>query len=207
MKVSSYQKLGFSPDQAVVAAKAAVHNCHMEKVRVAWSNCKPAPCLSLTRSARHFLGIALLYSFSAVCLATDLPIPEVAMTKESVITFLNRFEEIAGSKKFDLIDDLIHDDAVFRFNDGDFAGKQAIRGAFEKTWEGSAKVEGERFYLTDIQVLMTDAKSAAATYTYNWEGSVAGQSFQIRGRGTRVLVVEDGKLQIILEHLSANPKQ
>ncbi len=133
--------------------------------------------------------------------------PEVAMTKESVVQFLNRFEELGESKNFDLIADMIHDEAIFRFNDGDFVGKQAIRGAFEKTWAGSANVERERFYLTDIQVLTTDAKSATATYTYHWEGAVAGQSFQIRGRGTRVLVVDHGQLQIILEHLSAFPNQ
>ena len=130
-----------------------------------------------------------------------------AITEKSVVLFLNRFENIAGAKEFDLIEDMIHDDAVFRFNDGDFVGKQAIRGAFEKTWAGSAKVEGERFYLTDIQVVTSNASSAAATYTYNWEGSVSGHAFQIQGRGTRVIVLEQGRMQIILEHLSANPGQ
>jgi len=132
---------------------------------------------------------------------------EAAITEESVVLFLNRFEDIAGAKKFDLIEDMIHDDGVFRFNDGDFVGKQAIRGAFEKTWAGSAKVESERFYLTDIQVVTSNASSATATYTYNWEGSVSGQTFQIKGRGTRVIVLEQGRMQIILEHLSANPGQ
>jgi ketosteroid isomerase-like protein len=81
-----------------------------------------------------------------------------------------------------------------------------VRGAFEKTWTGSANAKKERFYLTDIQVLTVDARSAAATYTYHWEGSMDGRPFRIQGRGTRVLVVDNGRLQIIHEHLSRHPK-
>ena len=130
---------------------------------------------------------------------------EVALTQDSVVQFLNRFEEIAEKENFDLVQNMIHDNAVFRFNDGDFVGKQAVRGAFEKTWKGSANVRKERFYLTDIQVLAVDARSAAATCTYHWESSVDGRSFRVQGRGTRVLVVENGQLQIIHEHLSRFP--
>ncbi len=128
------------------------------------------------------------------------------LTNDSVRQFLNHFEEIAAKENFDLIDDMVHDRAFFRFNDGDFKGRAAVRGAFEKTWKGSANVRKERFYLTDIEVLSVDAHSATATYTYNWEGSMDGQSFRIQGRGTRVLIVEDGRIQIIHEHLSRFPK-
>ena len=129
------------------------------------------------------------------------------VTKDAVVQFLNRFEELAERENFDLIQNMVHDNAYFRFNDGDFVGKQAVRGAFEKTWTGSTNVKKERFYLTDIQVLTVDGKSATATYTYNWEGSMDGRSFRIQGRGTRVLVVENGHLQIIHEHLSRYPRQ
>lgn len=33
-----------------------------------------------------------------------------------------------------------------------------------------------------------------------------GKSFRIQGRGTRVLVVESGRIQIIHEHLSRYPR-
>ena len=132
---------------------------------------------------------------------------QIVLSKDSVVQFLNRFEALAEKEDFDAIQDLIHERAFFRFNDGDFKGREAVRGAFEKTWKGSADVKKERFYLTDIEVLSVDAASATATYTYNWEGSMEGRSFRIQGRGTRVLVVEDGRLQIIHEHLSRYPKE
>jgi len=80
-----------------------------------------------------------------------------------------------------------------------------VRGAFENTWKGSANIRKERLYLTDIQVLTIDATSATATYTYNWEGNMADESFRVQGRGTQVLVVANGRLQIIHEHLSRYP--
>lgn len=132
--------------------------------------------------------------------------PEIVLTGDAVLQFLHQFEEIAAKEDFDLVAPMVHAHAYFRFNDGDFKGQAAVRGAFEKTWKGSANVRKERFYLTDIEVLSVDARSATATYTYNWEGSMDGQSFRIQGRGTRVIVVEDGRIQVIHEHLSRFPK-
>jgi ketosteroid isomerase-like protein len=127
------------------------------------------------------------------------------VTAESVINFLNHFEEVAMKEDFSLLEDMIDDRAYFRFNDGDFIGRQAIRAVFEKTWKGDPTVKKARFYLSDIVVLTTDTASATATYTYNWEGSQGSQSFKIQGRGTRVLVHEGGKFRIIHEHLSRRP--
>jgi ketosteroid isomerase-like protein len=132
-------------------------------------------------------------------------VKQEVISKESVVRFLDRFEEVAGAEDFSLIQDMIHEHAVFRFNDGDFVGRKAIQAVFEKTWKGSAGVKKERFYLSDIVVLSVDRASAAATYTYNWEGSQEGRPFRIQGRGTRVLVLEQGRFQIVHEHLSRFP--
>ena len=124
---------------------------------------------------------------------------------DSVVRFLNRFEELAEKEDFSLIKDMIDENAYFRFNDGDFIGRQAIQSVFEKTWRGDPTVKKVRFYLSDIVVLSTDRSTATATYTYNWEGSQAGRAFTIRGRGTRVLVLEKDQFRIIHEHLSRFP--
>lgn len=128
------------------------------------------------------------------------------ISAETVLQFLNRFEEIAEKEDFSLIRDMIHERAFFRFNDGDFVGRDAVQAAFEKTWKSGSDVKKERFYLTDIVVLSTDLASATATYTYNWEGAQDGNQFSIRGRGSRVIVEEAGRLQIIHEHLSPYPR-
>jgi ketosteroid isomerase-like protein len=129
-----------------------------------------------------------------------------AISETSVVNFLHQFDELANKKNFSLISDMIHEHAFFRFNDGDFVGRQAVKGAFERTWQSSSNVQNERFFLTDIVVLSSDVASATATYTYNWEGVREGRQIRIQGRGTRVLVRQQGRLQIIHEHLSHFPK-
>jgi Domain of unknown function (DUF4440) len=129
------------------------------------------------------------------------------MSEEFVIDFLNHFEALARKQNFDLVADMVHERAIFRFNDGDFVGRPAIRAAFEKTWASSSGTpEQEKFYLSDIVVVATDTSSAVATYNWNWEGISQGKSFRIQGRGTRVLVREGDRCQIIHEHLSRMPK-
>jgi ketosteroid isomerase-like protein len=131
---------------------------------------------------------------------------QTPITAESVVRFLNHFEEVAMKEDFNLLRDMIDERAYFRFNDGDFVGHPAIQAVFEKTWRGDPAVRKARFYLSDIVVLTTDRSSATATYTYNWEGSQSGREFKIQGRGTRVLVVEAGKFRIVHEHLSRFPR-
>ncbi len=129
------------------------------------------------------------------------------MSHQAVIDFLNHFEALARKKNFDLVSDMVHERAIFRFNDGDFIGRRAIRAAFEKTWASSSGApEEEKFFLSDIVVVATDTHSAAATYNWNWEGVSQGKSFRIQGRGTRVLVREGDRWQIMHEHLSRMPK-
>jgi hypothetical protein len=108
---------------------------------------------------------------------------------ESVTRFLVDFERLAEQEDFSLISEYIDERAYFRFNDGDFIGREAIRAVFEKTWRGDPSVKRARFYLTDIVVLTVDNRTASATYTWNWEGSQGDKQFAIRGRGTRVLVL------------------
>jgi ketosteroid isomerase-like protein len=146
---------------------------------------------------------------SAAVGATQVQEPlrmQASLTVESVVQFLNHFEEVAMKEDFGLLRDMIDERAYFRFNDGDFVGRQAIQAVFEKTWRGDPTVKKARFYLSDIVVLTTDHASATATYSYNWEGSQAGREFKIQGRGTRVLVYEGGKFRIIHEHLSRFPR-
>lgn len=127
-------------------------------------------------------------------------------TEQDVIRFLHQFEELAMREDFDLIVELIDEHAFFRFNDGDFVGRAAIRAAFEKTWRGDPTVRKARFYLSDIVVVTLDAATATATYTYNWEGAQGEKSFTIQGRGTRVLMHEAGRFRIVHEHLSRFPR-
>ncbi len=132
---------------------------------------------------------------------------ETRIAADSVIQFLHHFEALAMKEDFSLLENMIDEHAYFRFNDGDFVGRQAIQAAFEKTWRGDPTVRKSSFHLSEIVVLTTDSASASATYTYTWEGAQGGRAFKVQGRGTRVLARDDGRFRIVHEHLSRFPQR
>lgn len=122
------------------------------------------------------------------------------ITESQVLEFLNRFETAQNSEDFDRVAPMLHPDALFRFNDGDYRGLEAARGAFENTW--AHEVDDERYYLSDIEVLHVDHRSATATFRFHWSGVTANGPFEVVGRGTSVLVRHEGELKLLVEHLS-----
>lgn len=121
-------------------------------------------------------------------------------TESDVIAFLDRYEHASSTKSFANVADMIHPDALFRFNDGDYRGLQAIQIAFERTW--AYNVQDERYHLTNVEVMNRDANSAAVTFGFEWSGVGADGPFHHVGRGTMVLVRHDCRLKILVEHLS-----
>ena len=122
------------------------------------------------------------------------------IAEEQVLEFLERFEKAQGTQDFDRVAPMLHPDALFRFNDGDYRGIEAARGAFERTW--AHEIEDERYRLTDVELLHVDAGSATVTFRFHWSGVGEGGPFHIVGRGTSVLVRHDGALKLLVEHLS-----
>lgn len=129
-------------------------------------------------------------------MATDEPI-----TDAEIRDFLEKYQTAANSGDFANIREMIHPEAIFRFTEGDFIGRDPIESAFEKTW-GHNNTQDERYYLTNINVVSKDVKSATITFTFNWTGLVQGKPVHTVGRGTSVIVRNGSKLQFILEHLS-----
>jgi ketosteroid isomerase-like protein len=122
------------------------------------------------------------------------------VTESQVLAFLRQFVEASATRSFASVADMIHPDALFRFNDGDYRGLDAIRGAFESTW--ALDVKDERYDLSHIVVMSVDADSAAATFQFHWSGTGAQGTFEILGRGTSVLVRHQDRLKVMVEHLS-----
>jgi hypothetical protein len=122
------------------------------------------------------------------------------ITEATVVECLERFVAAGATRSFANVAGMIHPKALFRFNDGDYRGLEAIQGAFESTW--AHDVKDERYYLSHIEVVSVDADSAAATFRFHWSGTGIQGPFQIEGRGTSVLVRHQGKLKVMVEHLS-----
>ncbi len=123
------------------------------------------------------------------------------ITEPQILEFLDEFQAAQRSQKFANVAALIHPDALFRFNDGDYRGIAEIQQAFEKTW--AYDIEDERYETSGVEVMSRDSDSAVVTFAFRWSGKNAENgAFQIDGRGTSAIVRHEGRLKIKVEHLS-----
>lgn len=112
---------------------------------------------------------------------------------------LRQYELVANSRDFDQVAPMIADNAVYWFNDGEFEGLDAIRRAFEMTWN---TIEHERYAIEDVQWVVVGDRAAVCIYQFRSEGFVRGRPFSAIGRGTNVFALIDGRWKIVHEHLS-----
>jgi len=114
------------------------------------------------------------------------------------------YEKRSASRRFDQVEDLIADDAVFWFNDGSFSGKDSIRKAFSQTW--ALEIQDERYWLDNFRWLVKAEEFAVCTFSYHWTGVAEGKFKNLGdGRGTCVLRRLDSEWKIAHEHLSREP--
>ena len=157
--------------------------------------------LSLSGKTRRYgLGTLLAVIFTAAHTTANAGDRVEQITEQQVLDFLNGFETAQNTEDFDSVAPMLHPDALFRFNDGDYRGLEAARGAFESTW--AHDVEDEQYRLGDIEVLHTGGGSATATFRFHWSGVTANGPFEVVGRGTSVIVRHDRDLKLLVEHLS-----
>jgi ketosteroid isomerase-like protein len=112
------------------------------------------------------------------------------------------YEARINSRDFDQLVPLISEAAVFWFNDGSFAGLEAIRGAFDKTW---ALAVDERYWLEEKTWVASGEDAASCIYRFRWTAIIEGKPASGGGRGTTVLRKEGDRWKIVHEHLSREP--
>jgi len=112
---------------------------------------------------------------------------------------LQAYEDRINRHDFDLLTELIAPDATFWFSDGTHRGIEAVRAAFEATWQVMG--ESEHYWLDQLEWIAESDNAAACLYRFNWETAEASGS----GRGTTVLRRVDDRWWIANEHLSGMP--
>ncbi len=118
---------------------------------------------------------------------------------EELADFLNSYEVATNSHNFSNVAPLIVPDATYWFTDGTHVGHESIQAAFENAWN---TVKDEVYGIKDVQWIAASDTIASCVYTFTWQGLIDGKPRSGEGRGTNVLVKQDGKWQIVHEHLS-----
>jgi ketosteroid isomerase-like protein len=113
--------------------------------------------------------------------------------------FLSTYASALATQSWQAVSPLIHEDACVTFSNGHFfTGKSAVQGAFERNF---ALIQDERYSISDVHWLKKTQSFAVCLYAYHWSGLIDGEPARGSGRGTSVLVNEQGSWLLLAEHL------
>ncbi len=135
-----------------------------------------------------------LFSFLTLLLLT-LQATGAPMTPPET---LNLYVQKLNTHSWDQISPLVSDEVVLIFTEGTFVGKQAAKGAFEKTFK---LIQEEIYSLHDITWTVVTDQVATCHYEFRWKGLIQGEAMSGGGRGTTVLRKVGDQWLITHEHL------
>jgi len=108
------------------------------------------------------------------------------------------YENALETQRWENVSPLIHDHCTVTFSEGTHIGKSAVEAAFRKTFE---LIEDERYSMSDLHWIMRTDAFAVFSFTFAWSGVIRGKPASGGGRGTSVIVNQNGAWQLITEHL------
>ncbi|WP_221627095.1 nuclear transport factor 2 family protein [Pontibacter sp. Tf4] len=119
--------------------------------------------------------------------------------KQEVAAFMQRYVAATNSHNFANVQPLLQPGAVYWFNKKESRGLPEIEAGFNESWN---YLPDEVYGIENITWLSIDKRSATCIYIYTYQGTHNGKPVQGKGRGTTILVKENGNWRIAHEHLS-----
>ena len=113
--------------------------------------------------------------------------------------FLKKYESALATQDWQTIAPLVHGKACVTFSNGLFyIGKDEVQHAFEKNF---ALIQDEEYSISDTYWVNETKDYAVCLYTFHWSGLINGKSVSGSGRGTAIVVNEEGRWLLLSEHL------
>ena len=139
-----------------------------------------------------------------LCFLLSLPVLGFSVgtnpeTEQELAAFIQRYVAATNSHNFENVRPMLQPEAVYWFNKKESKGLPEIEVSFNESWK---YLPDEVYGIKDITWLSVDKRSATCIYTYTYQGTHNGKAVQGKGRGTTILVKENGNWQIAHEHLS-----
>jgi ketosteroid isomerase-like protein len=113
--------------------------------------------------------------------------------------FIRAYEHALATQDWMNVDPLIHENACVTFSNGTVhKGKPAVRKAFEGNF---SIIKDETYSISNVHWAIKDTETAVYLFEFNWSGLINDQPASGSGRGTSVLIKENDKWQLLVEHL------
>jgi Domain of unknown function (DUF4440) len=136
--------------------------------------------------------------FSALALSI-FSIPASAGTLD-VNAFVDQWEKAEVKEDYLAISNLLHPHAVYRVNDADYVGKEAIIASMKGTAEGASN---QSYVTHSRKIVFENGESGAVAFQWDWTGATPENvPFRISGRGSMMISVHEQKPRLVLLHLS-----
>jgi len=119
--------------------------------------------------------------------------------------FTTAYEQALASQNWANVNPLIHFKACVTFSNGTVhKGKEAVKAAFERNF---SLIKSEEYTVSNVDWRLQGELTAVYLFDFHWKGIINGTLMEGAGRGTSVLVKEDGKWCLLTEHLGPKPKE
>jgi ketosteroid isomerase-like protein len=114
------------------------------------------------------------------------------------VEFLPIYETALATQQWENVSPLIHEDCVATFSEGTYKGKAEVEQAFRRTF---ALIQDEAYSISNVHWVQKTDTTAVLVYNFSWSGIINGKPASGSGRGSSVLTKQDGRWQLICEHL------
>lgn len=113
--------------------------------------------------------------------------------------FIEAYKTALATQQWANVESLIHTNACVTFSNGAVhKGIAAIKQAYERNF---ALIKNEDYQITNLHWALKGETMAVYLFTYRWRGIINGQSANGAGKGTAVIVFEEGQWKLMAEHL------
>jgi ketosteroid isomerase-like protein len=113
--------------------------------------------------------------------------------------FIQAYELALATQDWTNVDPLVHNDACVTFSNGTVhKGKPAVKKAFEGNF---SIIKDETYSISNVYWVSKGHEMAVYHFEFNWSGLINNKPASGSGRGTSVLIKENDKWQLLIEHL------
>lgn len=118
--------------------------------------------------------------------------------------FVAEYERALATQDWSAVAPLIHPQACVTFSSGAVhIGKDAVGAAYAKNF---ALIQDEAYGISNVLWVWRDDVFAVYLFDFSWSGLIEGKPASGSGRGTAVIVREDGAWKLLAEHLGPKPR-
>ena len=113
--------------------------------------------------------------------------------------FIQDYERALATQNWMNVDPLVHENACVTFSNGTVhKGKHSVRKAFEGNF---ASITDETYSISHVHWVIKAAGTAVYLFEFNWSGLINDKPASGSGRGTSVLINENDRWLLLVEHL------